>query len=144
FVATTVSVKKGFKTSSRVYVSEITEVPLSEFKKFDHNQEEFKSHIREYFVATVIAAGKARGEEISEPDDYSIAGIVCKFTVESYVKSDFYTTGYRYKDKSALDEPLKEQLDYAKDSSRPVYYFRWDPTGKNVKTDLERESKRTS
>lgn len=146
FAAMTVQVRDKFgKQFSRVYVSEIAEVSDKFYKsKYNTDPSNFKPFISKYFKETVIAAAKERGEEVSEPDDYSLVGMTVKFSVESYIKEDFYTTAYRYNAKSTLDAPRQEQVDYAKNANRQLYFFNWDPSGKNIQADLEKERKRTS
>jgi hypothetical protein len=120
---------------SRTYVSEISPVTRDDYNAFYNTDERIiKPRIWEYFAATVVAAAKARGEKIEEPDGSSI---MYKFSLDrdSDLKPLFLP-------KKVLDEPRTREIGYAKDSSRPVFYFRWDSSGKNVRADLQREIKR--
>lgn len=122
---------------SRTYVSEIAPVTRNDYNAYYNTDERFiKPRIWEYFEKTVVQAAKSRGEEIEEPYDSSI---MYKFTLDRDANGNPW-----FKPKSILEEPLTREISYAKESSHQVFYFRWDTSGKNIATDLQREMKRSS
>lgn len=120
---------------SRTYVSEVAPVTRDDYNAFYNTDERFiKPRIWDYFNATVVQAAKVRGEEIQEPYDSSI---IFKFSLDRDGNLNPL-----FRPKSVLDEPRQREIGYAKDSSRPVFYFRWDTSGKNSQADLQKELKR--
>lgn len=127
------------KEFSRLYVSEIMSVSLDDFKKFYRTDARFiKPVIWDYFAATVLKAAATHNEEIREPDSSNISYY---FNIEgSDIKYD--NSFARARAKSYLEELRQREIKYEKDNARPVFFFHWDPSGKNVQTDLQREMKR--
>lgn len=120
---------------SRTYVSEIAPVTRNDYNAYYNTDERFiKPRIWDYFAATVVMAAKTRGEEIQEPYDSSIS---YKFSLDRDTSGNPW-----FKPKSVLEEPRQREIGYAKDSSRPVFFFRWDTSGKDIQTDLQREMRR--
>lgn len=120
---------------TRIYVSEIAPVTRDDYNAYYNTDERYiKPRIWEYFAATVVAAAKKRGEEIEEPYDSSI---MFQFSLDRDVNGQPW-----FKPKSVLDEPRTREITYAKDDQRQVFYFNWDPSGKNIQADLQREMKR--
>ena len=134
-----VSVRKTGREFSRTYVSEIAPVSRADYNAYYNTDERFiKPRIWEYFAATVVAAAKERGEEIQEPYDSSISYKFSLATTGSEREENYY----QFQPKSVLEEPRQSAIDYEKQSSRPVFFFRWDPSGKNAAQDLQREKAR--
>lgn len=135
-----VRVKKGSKEFSRTYVSEISSVSRADFIAFYNTDERFiKPKIWEYFAATVVKAAKERGEEIEEPYD---SNIIYKFSVELSGKHMSAGEDYLFNPKSYLETPRQREVNFAKESGTPVFYFNWDTGGKNIATNLVKESRR--
>lgn len=125
--------KKG-QPFHRQYVSEI--VPMSR-KIYDTHytaaESEIKKIVWKYFAATVVEGAKARGEVIDQPYD---SGIEYGCNVDSYGGS------WRYREKSLLAQPRQTIMDYAKQTNKALYMFRWDPSSANAQKDLAREKAR--
>jgi len=120
---------------TRVYVSEIAPVSRDDYNAFyNTDQRIIIPRIWEYFAATVVKAARQRGEEIEEPYDSSI---MYQFSLDR--DADLKPL---FRPKTVLDEPRTREIGYAKDDGRPVFYFRWDPSGKNTAADLQKEMNR--
>ncbi len=125
--------KKG-QPFLRQYVSEIVPISRKDYDAYYTVAEsEIKKTIWKYFASTVVEGAKARGEVIEQPYDSSI---------EYGCNVDSYGGSWRYREKSLLAQPRQTIMDFAKQTNKALYIFRWDPSGANAAKDLAREKAR--